>query len=284
MTIENGARFGMLTVIEPSSRRIRSGAKNKPHKASLVRCDCGSVAVVIDSKLKSGHTRSCGCLKRSIGRLRRLPPIPTGSRFSKLVVIDTAEPRILNGRWYAASKVKCDCGKIFCALDSNLRRGYTTSCGCSRRGNIKHGDSRGSGNGGKGRLYRTWINMRRRCSVRGSKLDIKHYYNRGIRVCELWRNSYLAFKQWAMSHGYADNLSIDRIDNNGNYCPENCRWATRICQANNKRSTVYVTAQGETLPLSAWVKRTNLKDDTIRWRLNHNWTPEQALGLEVRNG
>lgn len=128
----------------------------------------------------------------------------------------------------------------------------------------------------KSRLYTIWKNMKARCSNNASQNS--YYGARGITVCEEWRNSYQAFYNWAMANGYTDELTIDRIDVNGNYEPSNCRWATLKEQANNKRNNRLLTYNGKSLTVSQWTKELGFNQGLISRRINYlGWDIERAL-------
>ena len=185
----------------------------------------------------------------------------TGRRFGKLIVTGIAERGQKAGvRW----KCKCDCGSTTIARSSDLNNGHRKSCGC-----LTHGMS-------KSRVYRIWHNIKSRCENPNCP-EFRDYGGRGIEVCEEWKNSFVAFRDWALANGYRDDLTIEREDNDGNYCPENCRWATKKEQANNRRSAHLVTYNGETCSITEWAEKTGIKMNTILWRLNHGWPVERAL-------
>lgn len=169
---------------------------------------------------------------------------------------------------------KCKCGKTHELIRFNF--GRTKSCGClkpSNNFNYKHGDS-GT------RLHSIWRSMRRRTVTKSD--NAKNYGNRGISMCPEWANDYLVFKEWALSHGYADNLSIDRIDVNGNYEPDNCRWATNKEQQNNKRTNRFLTYNGKTQTIKQWSEEIGINYQTLLRRIDiAKMSPEEALTKPV---
>lgn len=130
------------------------------------------------------------------------------------------------------------------------------------------------------RLYRIWAGIRRRCN-NPNVPNYKDYGGRGIKVCNEW-NSFENFEAWARSNGYADNLSIDRIDTNGDYCPENCRWATDKEQANNKRNNKFITFNGKTQTMKQWAEELGINYSALKCRLQvYGWDIEKALEKEL---
>ena len=203
----------------------------------------------------------------------------TGKRFGKLVVIKTAG-KTKNGAYLW--QCKCDCGNEIIANVGNLKNGHTKSCGCLRVDRCKtnftkHGLEHT-------RLYGIWSDMRLRCYDE-KNIAYHRYGGRGITICDEWKNDVKAFYDWATANGYKDSLTIDRIDNDGNYCPENCRWATVKEQASNRRSNILVTHNGKTQTMKKWANEVGTPYKVVWARMQKlGWSAERALTEPVKKG
>lgn len=143
--------------------------------------------------------------------------------------------------------------------------------------NLKHGYA---GNN-RCRLYNTWLNIKQRCN-NPTNTRYKNYGGRGIKVCEEWANNFISFKNWAIKNNYNDNLTIDRIDVNGNYEPSNCRWISNKTQQNNRTNNRIIEFNGEKKTLKEWSETLNIKYNTLQKRLNKGWAIEVALTLSIQ--
>ena len=183
--------------------------------------------------------------------------------------------RAENDKWGAARWLcRCDCGNLKTACGKKLRQGTIKSCGCLQKETRKNA-ARTHG-GGNTRLYRIWKSMRGRC-YNAHSINFHLYGGRGITVCQEWKDSFEAFRDWALTHGYRDDLTIDRRDNDKGYFPGNCRWIYPKEQANNRRTCRTITLDGETHTVSEWAHITGLSKSTIKNRLDQGWSAARAL-------
>lgn len=198
-----------------------------------------------------------------------------GQRFGRLTVIERAEN---NKNSQAKWKCVCDCGNEVVVFACNLKSGATKSCGCFNsecitKRNTKH-------NMACSRLFNVWSMMRKRCIYPKDK-RYHDYGGRGITVCDEWQH-FEAFYKWATENGYSDGLTLDRIDNNGNYEPSNCRFATFSQQANNRRSNHLLTFNGKTLTMKQWSDELGITYSTIEHRIKRGWSVEKTLTTPMR--
>lgn len=247
------------------------------------KCSCGNIKTVSGKYLRYSKNPSCGCKK---GEWRRKLDI-VGEKFGMLTVVERADDYITpSGAKLTRWRCRCDCGSETIVTGTALRSGSTRSCGCLRDtlvGNLNksHGES-------KTRLYRIRLDMIKRC-YREQNKEYEQYGGRGIRVCDEWLHSYEKFKEWAISAGYDENedpvnMSIDRIDVDGDYCPENCRWVDRKTQARNTTRNAYFTYNGETKCLSEWCEELNISYGAVRARINERgWSFEKAITTPIKN-
>lgn len=195
----------------------------------------------------------------------------TGKKYNKLTVIERAE-NTKNGqsRW----KCICECGNTTIVASSNLKNGEVKSCGCLRHlQKDTHHES-------KTKLYRMWKSMIYRCH--NPKNQAYEYYGaRGIKVCEEWHD-FLKFKEWVLKTKPSQDLTIERVDVNKDYSPENCIWIPISEQANNRRSCVYFEYNGEKHNLMEWCKILNLNYKNVHNRIYKlNWSFEKAISIPI---
>ena len=199
-----------------------------------------------------------------------------GERFGKLVVKSIYS----NGRRNVCVCL-CDCGNTKTIRKDHLTSEKIISCGCYHASII--GERSKTHGMSKTRLYRIWKGMRNRCYNEHIP-GYEHWGGRGIVVCDEWQ-TFEPFYEWAVANGYNDGLSIDRIDNNGNYEPSNCRWATPEEQAKNRNSNAMITYEGTTKHISVWDREIgSKKSGRVRARLNAGWSIEKAVTTPVTSG
>lgn len=257
-----GLFFGKWEVIE----RV----KNKKGKVYwLCKCECGTIRPVAGHSLTKGISLSCGCETH----FQNI----AGIRFGRLVVLEKHHQDKWRGwHWTCA----CDCGNKTIVSSHHLLQGHTKSCGClkietTKTVNFKHGYSRT-------KLGAVRNALLQRCYNTNDK-GYHRYGGRGIQVCEEWRNHPTSFYDWAIKQGYKEDssLSIERIDNNGNYEPSNCCWSLPLKQSNNRRNTIYLTLDGKTKPLAVWSKELAIPRSTLFSRKKRGWTDKDTLTKEI---
>lgn len=251
-----GKQFGHLTVV--SKYDVKNGKVRW-----LCRCDCGKETKVATCNLNNGHISSCGHT-RSLSQSKDI----TGKRFGRLVAMKLVDFK--NGaRWLC----KCDCGETKIVTLKNLESGNTKSCGCYNleclSARATHGDS-------ETHLYKEWTRIKDRVDHRTD------YISKNITMCEEWRNNYETFKEWALSHGYDKDLSVDRINNAKGYSPDNCRWADSTTQNRNKDNNILLTYKGETHVISEWAEILNVNYGTFYSRIRRGWSIEKAIEKPLR--
>ena len=207
----------------------------------------------------------------------------TGMRSGRLKAIRPTKKRSAKGGvlW----ECLCDCGNR-CYVDAySIKANKTKSCGCILREKTIQRNKAGAKypqEERESRLYRIWQGMYIRTTYPSQK-SYKDYGGRGIKVCEEWKNDFYVFKEWALNNGYNDNLTIERIDNNQNYCPENCKWIPREEQSRNQRSNIILEYNGETHIAAEWANIMGIKHSTIYKRISKGKPIEEILKEYIKN-
>lgn len=200
-----------------------------------------------------------------------------GQRFGMLTVLRAVHVELKNGgkEWHWI--VKCDCGVEKKVRPAEIVNGKNVSCGCWRKSGkqvpILHGQSRT-------RLHGVWCGMNNRCNPENT--SSQRYGRRGIAVCEEWHD-FEKFAEWAKENGYKDGLTIERIDVDGIYCPENCKWIPLSKQARNRRTTFWVTYRGRRMSLAEAAELSGLPYKQVHFRIKHGWSIEKALSTPLQN-
>ena len=199
----------------------------------------------------------------------------TGEKYGRLTVLNR-EPngKTHNTRW----KCQCECGNIVIVFGFSLKSKDTQSCGCLHKEKSTKHNMYGT------RIYSILDGMKSRCYNKNSK-RYKNYGGRGIRICDKWldkEKGFINFYNWALKNGYRDDLTIDRIDVNGNYEPSNCRWITNSEQQNNKRNNHYILYNNEKHTLAEWSKIYKINESTLDSRIRNGWDIEKSLTTPVQ--
>lgn len=208
---------------------------------------------------------------------RKIPDL-VGKKYGRLTVV---EYHGLNKRGKSMWKCLCECGNTSVVLGNRLTNGHTKSCGCysvelTKDRFTTHGMS-------NTRLYKIWQGMLKRCNNEKSAM-YKHYGKRGIKVCDEWCG-FEKFRDWAIHNGYSESLTLDRIDNDGGYSPDNCRWVDMKTQERNTSRNRYITFRGETLCLMEWAEKLNINYRTLQDRICvRGWSIERAFLTPVTKG
>lgn len=253
--------YGKLTVIGRRKGKV------------ICRCSCGNRTDVITdaTSLRAGRAVSCGCRKRDNGIKRRL--VVPGKRFGRLCVTARSKRHAV---------CDCDCGvRRFVTLTASLLSGRTTSCGCRQRDerskylagiNKTHGRTDTT-------EYRIWVDMRRRCT-QSQRPDFHRYGGRGISVSEEWYSSFETFL--ADMGERPKGTSLERRDNEGDYCKENCYWATRAEQSRNTRQNRRLIFCGEEMIVADAARRYGMTKNCLLLRLRSGMSPDEAVTKPVR--
>ncbi|WP_395318880.1 hypothetical protein [Fructilactobacillus frigidiflavus] len=193
-----------------------------------------------------------------------------GNKYHRLTVVGLSDKKVGRKRFWLC---KCDCGNEIVVRSDSLKGGHVKSCGCLKieQDNFNldrtiHGDAKRNH---ITRLFHIWQGMKKRCYDKNDK-RYSNYGGRGIFVCDEWLNSFEVFKEWSISNGYKDNLTIERIDVDKPYMPSNCTWITVKEQANNRTTSVWVTYNGQTLTLKDWSEKTGINYGTLNSRYNRD--------------
>lgn len=265
-----GQKYGRLTA-------IKQVEDSHPPKW-LFQCECRNTCIKPTSCLSPYNSKvpSCGCYTKEARS--KLHKDYIGKKYGRLTILK----RVENRGHHPVVRCRCDCGKELDVFLHSLTSGNTASCGCYNREAFmnrisKHGMCDTP-------LYRAYKNMIQRCT-NPNHPRYKDWGGRGISVCKEWTDDIQSFFEWAQASGYKNGLTIERIDNDKGYSPENCRWATPSEQQHNKRNTKYIELNGETRSILEWAELSGVNANRINTRyFKLNWTAYDAIYTPVKIG
>lgn len=263
-----GRKYNKLTIIGLYSKDKNGRRLWRCH------CDCGGEVKTTLRNLVDSKIKDCGCseIKDNL----------VGKKFGNLTVVklipNNCERNCVRTNIWLC---KCYCGKELEVKGSDLTQRRITSCGCDKEEKREHLSLIKQ----EKKLYQVYRSMRDRCNNPNHN-DYKRYGGRGIKVCEEWNNRYgfIAFYEWAIKNGYKDNLSLDRINNDGNYEPDNCRWATKKEQSQNTSTNVYAEYKGQQKVLQEWARVLNLNRNSIYYHYKKGRTIEEIVLFFEKKG
>lgn len=257
-----GKWYGMLQVIE----EVMPDADDKERRW-LCKCECGNTRIVKQSCLKDNRNCSCGCALEQ--------PNYIGKRYGRLVVIGEGETiRDSSGHKRGTFICQCDCGKVIILNRRTFIKEGVQSCGCLKELRKKYKTVKYK------KLHDCWVAMKQRC-YNPNEHNYNNYGGRGIKVCPEWltQGGAYVFCDWALNNGYRDDLSIDRINVNGDYTPENCRWIPMAEQQRNRRNNHWIEYNGETKCLAEWAETLNIDYSLLCSRIGNGWSMEEAITI-----
>lgn len=194
----------------------------------------------------------------------------TGEVYGRLKVVEFKGIKNRHAMWLC----QCECGNLVIVSSGNLVSGNTRTCGCAKESNI--GELNKTHGKTNTRLYRIWRGIKSRTKYKSTGIS-KCYRDRNIELCQEWETSFTSFYEWAVNNGYSEELTIDRINNDLGYSPENCRWVTNKEQQNNKRNNLRVNLNGENKTISEWAELYGISRNKVYARLRRNWNVYEAL-------
>lgn len=267
-----GVRVGKLKILREIERATHPNGRTSRRFECI--CDCGNKTYALLDNLKKYHSTSCGHCGRDNKEIEVVP----NQKFGMLTIIREVEPKTdKKGGKIRYVECVCECGKICKVRLHALRQARVRSCGCLRAEATKKYTKHGLAN--RHPLYGIWKGMKERC-VNPNSFAYKDYGGRGIAVCDQWLHNFSNFHEWCISNRWREGLSIDRIDNDKGYSPDNCRFVDIFTQARNKRNNRQITYKGKIWhSVAQFCSDMNIPYRRFYQRIKRGMSVEKAVGL-----